>query len=190
MSSKLNHVPEKPWDIYWMRHFTRTFSLNREFSKGKLNRYATASLSHGERNYSRFKSTVEVAPDFAVDIPLLWQYIAEVIGAFIGAPTANMSLFKPLMQSIPDDKVEKFFQSVIRFAAEFSVGRDRSSGLSMKENLFFSPKHQSSNSGKHLISLSTTSWKRIRPLAKNTVGCPFHRPRRVDPKLFPQPILN
>jgi hypothetical protein len=26
---------------------------------------------------------VEAAPDYAVDIPLIWQYIGEIIGKFI-----------------------------------------------------------------------------------------------------------
>ena len=105
---------------------------------------------------SRFKLIVQAAPDFAVDIPLIWQYIAEVVGAFIGAPSSNMLLLKPLIASVPDDKVEKFFHAVIRYATEFSVSQDRSTVLSM-ESISFSPKPRSNASGKHLVYLSMTS---------------------------------
>ena len=30
--------------------------------------------------YFSFKMVVEVVPDYAVDIPLIWQYIGEIIG--------------------------------------------------------------------------------------------------------------
>ncbi|CAF3682682.1 unnamed protein product [Adineta steineri] len=69
---------------------------------------------------SGFKMTVEAAPDYAVDIPLIWQYIGEIIGAFIGAPTSNMSLIKQILQSVPDDKSKQLFQYIIRYATEFS----------------------------------------------------------------------
>ena len=43
---------------------------------------------------------IEAAPDHAVDIPLIWQYIGEIVGAFVGGPSSNMSLIKPILQSI------------------------------------------------------------------------------------------
>jgi len=64
---------------------------------------------------------VDDAPDYAVDIPLIWQYIGEIIGAFIGAPTSNMSLLKPILQYVPEDKSKQLFQYIIRYATEFSV---------------------------------------------------------------------
>ncbi|CAF4606172.1 unnamed protein product, partial [Rotaria magnacalcarata] len=35
------------------------------------------------------KMIIEAAPDYTVDIPLIWQYIGEIIGAFIGARASN-----------------------------------------------------------------------------------------------------
>jgi uncharacterized membrane protein len=64
---------------------------------------------------------IEVVPDYAVDIPLIWQYIGEIIGAFIGAPSSNMTLLKPILQLIPDAKSNQLFQDIIRYAVEFSV---------------------------------------------------------------------
>jgi len=64
---------------------------------------------------------IEVVPDYAVDIPLIWQYIGEIIGAFIGAPSSNMILLKPILQLVPDDKSKQLFQDIIRYAVEFSV---------------------------------------------------------------------
>ncbi|CAF4530695.1 unnamed protein product, partial [Rotaria socialis] len=66
------------------------------------------------------KMIIEAAPDYAVDIPLIWQYIGEILGAFIGAPTSNMALLKPIFESVPDDKAKQFFQFTIRYATEFS----------------------------------------------------------------------
>ncbi|CAF4208832.1 unnamed protein product, partial [Rotaria sordida] len=70
---------------------------------------------------SGFKMIVEAAPDYAVDIPLIWQYIGEIIGAFIGAPTSNMSLLKPILECVPEDKSKQLFQFIMRYATEFSV---------------------------------------------------------------------
>jgi hypothetical protein len=56
-----------------------------------------------------------------VDIPLVWQYIGEILGAFIGAAESNMSLLKPIFQSIPEENAKQLFQNIIRFAVEFSV---------------------------------------------------------------------
>ncbi|CAF0862239.1 unnamed protein product [Rotaria sp. Silwood1] len=87
---------------------------------------------------SGFKMIVEAAPDYAVDIPLIWQYIGEILGALIGAPTSNMALLKPILECIPDDKSKQLFQFIIRFATEFS-SRSRiqnfwqSSGFSLND---------------------------------------------------------
>ncbi len=64
---------------------------------------------------------IELVPDYAVDIPLIWQYIGEILGAFIGAPSSNISLLKPFLQSTPDEKSKQLFQYIIRYAVEFSV---------------------------------------------------------------------
>jgi hypothetical protein len=44
------------------------------------------------------------------------------LGAFIGAPTSNMAVLKPIFECVPDDKAKQFFQFTIRNATEFSVG--------------------------------------------------------------------
>jgi uncharacterized membrane protein len=64
---------------------------------------------------------IEIVPDYAVDIPLIWQYIGEIIGAFIGGPSSNMILLKSILQFIPDNKLKQLFQDIIRYAIEFSV---------------------------------------------------------------------
>ena len=81
----------------------------------------------------------DMVPDYAVDIPLIWQYIGEIlgkisstlqetcrhsfaVGAFIGAPSSNMFLLKSIVQYAPQDKATCLFQYIIRYAAEFSVG--------------------------------------------------------------------
>ncbi|CAF2066461.1 unnamed protein product [Rotaria magnacalcarata] len=69
---------------------------------------------------SGVKMIIEAAPDYAVDIPLIWQYIGEILGAFIGAPTSNMAVLKPIFECVPDDKAKQFFQFTIRYATEFS----------------------------------------------------------------------
>lgn len=71
---------------------------------------------------SGLKTIVDDAPDYAVDIPLIWQYIGEILGAFIGAPTSNMCLLKPIFQFVQDDKSKQMFQYIIRFASEFATG--------------------------------------------------------------------
>ncbi|CAF3624998.1 unnamed protein product [Rotaria socialis] len=63
---------------------------------------------------------IEAAPDYRVDIPLIWQYIGEILGAFVGTSTSNMALLKPIFECAPDDKVKQFFQFIIRYATEFS----------------------------------------------------------------------
>ncbi|CAF1271490.1 unnamed protein product [Rotaria sp. Silwood1] len=69
---------------------------------------------------SGFKMVIELVPDFAVDIPLIWQYIGEILGAFIGGPTSNMLLLKPLLNLVPDEKCKQLFQYIIRYAIELS----------------------------------------------------------------------
>ncbi|CAF4325697.1 unnamed protein product, partial [Rotaria magnacalcarata] len=66
------------------------------------------------------KMIIEAAPDYTVDIPLIWQYIGEIIGAFIGARASNMTLLKPIFECVPDDKAKLFFQVIIRYATKFS----------------------------------------------------------------------
>ena len=66
---------------------------------------------------------VEYAPDYAVDIPLIWQYIGEIIGAFVGAPSSNMYLVKQILEILPNEKSKQMFEFTIRFATEFSVSR-------------------------------------------------------------------
>ena len=64
---------------------------------------------------------IELAPDMAVDIPLIWQCIGEILGAFIGAPSSNISMLKDILSVVPEDKSKQMFQYVIRFGGEFSV---------------------------------------------------------------------
>jgi uncharacterized membrane protein len=64
---------------------------------------------------------IEIVPDYAVDIPLIWQYVAEILGAFIGAPSSNMNLLKPILELVPEKKSKQLFQDIIRYAVEFSV---------------------------------------------------------------------
>lgn len=64
---------------------------------------------------------IEVVPDYAVDIPLIWQYIGEILGAFIGTPSSNMNLLEPTLKLIPDNKSKQLFRDIIRYAVEFSV---------------------------------------------------------------------
>lgn len=66
----------------------------------------------------------DVVPDLAVDIPLIWQYIGEILGAFIGGPSPNMSLLKPILQIVPSEKSQQLFKNIIRFAIELSVNFD------------------------------------------------------------------
>lgn len=66
---------------------------------------------------------IEIAPDMAVDIPLIWQYIGEILGAFIGAPSSNMFMLKDVLSVVPQEKSKQFFQYIIGFASGFSVRR-------------------------------------------------------------------
>ncbi|CAF3003467.1 unnamed protein product [Rotaria sp. Silwood2] len=69
---------------------------------------------------SGFKLIVDAAPDYVIGIPLIWQYISEVIGAFIAASTSNMALLKSILDCVPDNKSKQLFQCIIRYATEFS----------------------------------------------------------------------
>lgn len=71
--------------------------------------------------YFSVKLIIEVVPDYVADIPLIWQYIGQIFGAFIGAPSSNMNLLKPILQTIPQNKVKQVFQDILRYAVEFSV---------------------------------------------------------------------
>ncbi|CAF0971392.1 unnamed protein product [Adineta ricciae] len=67
-----------------------------------------------------FQMVVEAVPDYIVDIPFIWQYIGEILGAFMGVVESNMMLLKSILQSVPDDKSKQLFQYIIRYASEFS----------------------------------------------------------------------
>ena len=67
---------------------------------------------------------VEAVPDYIVDIPFIWQYIGEILGAFMGVAESNMILLKCILQFVPDDKSKQLFQYIIRYASEFSVRTD------------------------------------------------------------------
>ncbi|CAF0970215.1 unnamed protein product [Adineta ricciae] len=67
-----------------------------------------------------FQMVVEAVPDYIVDIPFIWQYIGEILGAFMGVAESNMILLKPILRSVPDDKTKQLFQYIIRYASEFS----------------------------------------------------------------------
>ncbi|CAF1176047.1 unnamed protein product [Rotaria sp. Silwood1] len=69
---------------------------------------------------SGFKMIVKAAPDYAADIPLIWQYIGGIIGAFIGASTSNITLLKPILECVPDHQSKQLFQFIILYAKEFS----------------------------------------------------------------------
>ncbi|CAM4941289.1 unnamed protein product [Rotaria socialis] len=69
---------------------------------------------------SGFKMLTDLVPDYAVDIPLIWQYIGEILGAFIGGPSPNMSLLKPILQMVPAEKAQPLFKYIIKFAIEIS----------------------------------------------------------------------
>ncbi len=81
----------------------------------------TLKISNFYIKYFSIKMFIEVVPDYAVDIPLIWQYIGEILGAFIGAPSSNMILLQSILQSVPEPKSKQLFQDIIRYAVEFSV---------------------------------------------------------------------
>ena len=90
---------------------------------------------------------IELAPDMAVDIPLIWQCIGEILGAFIGAPSSNMFMLKDILSVVPEDKSKQFFQYVIRFASEFSV---RSTKILSREEATVVPFSSTFQSKAHL----------------------------------------
>ncbi|CAF0727027.1 unnamed protein product, partial [Didymodactylos carnosus] len=67
---------------------------------------------------------LEIADDLSVDIPLVWQYIGEIIGTYVGSSqsqsTTNISIVKTIMQTVPDDKSKKMIADIIKYAQEFS----------------------------------------------------------------------
>ncbi|CAF3707843.1 unnamed protein product [Adineta steineri] len=69
---------------------------------------------------SGLKMLIEAVPDYIVDIPLVWQYIGEILGAFIGGSSSNMLLLKPILLLIPDEVSKQLFQYITRYAIEFS----------------------------------------------------------------------
>lgn len=44
-----------------------------------------------------------------------------ISGAFIGAPSSNLALVKPILQHVPQQKSKQLFQYIIRYATDFSV---------------------------------------------------------------------
>jgi len=105
-----------------MQHFRKISYQPKDFYLGMKNNSIKTKFSiFFILNIFSIKMFIEVVPDYAVDIPLIWQYIGEIIGAFIGAPSSNMILLKPILQLIPDDKSKQLFQDIIRYAVEFSV---------------------------------------------------------------------
>lgn len=74
---------------------------------------------------SSMKLFMDVVPDFEVDIPLLWQYIGQILGALMGAPSSNMNVLKSLFPLIPKEKCQQLFQDILRYATEFSVSEQK-----------------------------------------------------------------
>lgn len=64
-----------------------------------------------------------MASDFEVDIPLIWTYIGEIVGAFVGASKLAMSLLKKIISIVPGTKSAQFFRDLIKAAVEFKVRR-------------------------------------------------------------------
>ncbi|CAF1064198.1 unnamed protein product [Adineta steineri] len=69
---------------------------------------------------SGLKMLIEVVPDYIVDISLVWQYIGEILGAFISGSSLNILLLKSILPLIPDEVSKQLFQYIIRYAVEFS----------------------------------------------------------------------
>ncbi|CAF4238030.1 unnamed protein product, partial [Adineta steineri] len=69
---------------------------------------------------SALKMLIEAVPDYIVDIPLVWQYIGEILGAFIGGSSSNMLLLKSILPLIPDEVSKQLFQYIIHYAVKFS----------------------------------------------------------------------
>ena len=68
-----------------------------------------------------FRSAVSLVPDFEVDIPLIWRYISEIVGAFVGASSYTISLFKQLISIVPSDKAAQFITDCLQTAVQYSV---------------------------------------------------------------------
>ncbi|CAF1326460.1 unnamed protein product [Rotaria sordida] len=71
---------------------------------------------------SGFQSVVDLAPDLAIDIPHIWQYIGEIIGSFLigTSSSSHIDLLTAIFQKIPDTKSKQMFEYIIRYAVEFS----------------------------------------------------------------------
>ncbi|CAF1002808.1 unnamed protein product [Adineta steineri] len=69
---------------------------------------------------SGLKMLIGAVPDYIVDIPLVWQYTGEILGAFIGGSSSNMLLLKSILPLIPDEVSKQLFQYIIRYAVKFS----------------------------------------------------------------------
>jgi uncharacterized membrane protein len=89
--------------------------------------YVLIYVRHNRMNSSSLKLIINATEDFIVDIPLIWQYIGEIIGAFIGASASNIAILKPILKNTPSAKSAQFFADVIRYATEFSVWNDERS---------------------------------------------------------------
>ncbi|CAF1438269.1 unnamed protein product [Adineta steineri] len=114
--------------------------LARQGAGHLLNATLNGSIISTDAFISGFKMILEVAVDYAIDVPEIWQYFGEIIGAFIGGSTSNMSLIKPILQSVPEDISNELFQYIIHYATEFSSqsriqGFWHASGISIKDVL-------------------------------------------------------
>lgn len=98
-------------------------SRTKVLHQGRSTEFHQEKSSHVYLKYFSIKLFIDIVPDFAVDVPLVWQYVAEIFGAFIGAPSSNMNLLKSILQPIPQNKVNQVFQDIVRYAIEFSVRR-------------------------------------------------------------------
>ncbi|CAF3130422.1 unnamed protein product [Rotaria sp. Silwood2] len=132
---------------------------------------------------SGFKMIVEAAPDYIVDIPLIWQYIGEILGAFFSAPTSNMALLKSILACVSDDKSKQLFQFIIRYATEYSSQSHirnlwQASGFSLSDLVKSDLIDESfSNEYKWLFDTPDNIASSISQTKEN------HSPR-VDPQLF------
>ncbi|CAF1201569.1 unnamed protein product [Rotaria sp. Silwood1] len=71
---------------------------------------------------SGFQSVVDFAPDLAIDIPRIWQYIGEIIGPFLigTSSSSRIDLLTAIFQKIPDTKSKQMFEYIMRYAVDFS----------------------------------------------------------------------
>ncbi|CAF1343736.1 unnamed protein product [Adineta steineri] len=114
--------------------------LARQGAGHLLNATLNGGIISTDAFISGFQMILEVAVDYAIDVPEIWQYFGEIIGAFIGGSTSNMSLIKPILQSVPEDISNELFQYIIHYATEFSSqsriqGFWHASGISIKDVL-------------------------------------------------------